>query len=287
MVKFYVDAYADMFGKELEDNGLYLAPSKIKKGRTTIDFQGFKADELEAKSADILADKYTIIPLNRDEWVEFFKKDLENGDDVIFFSIAFNMLQDKGQALLSAFEQLNTLFPDRKAILINTCTVSRGTSEIAGMVSLVYKRNKDLDASLEFAENIIGKFVSVFAIEDVNNISPNSIIKPLLDNFPGSSLNIKPIISIDTEGKLKLLDKAKGFKNAVSKLYSNTKMNGQNIADYTFSIVYFGAKDDATALYNRFRELVNESEIRLIPLSLNNAIKIGKKCVGLTFHSKY
>ena len=288
MVKFYVDAFADMFGEELEQNGLFLAPSKIKKCRSIIDFKGYKKTDKQSQIYnDINAGKYKVIPLTKAEWVEFFKKDLDNGDDVVFFSVSFNLLEDKGDAIKSAFAELNKLYPNNKAILVDTKTVSRGTSEIAGMTSLVFQKSNNIDEALDFAETLIGKFVSLFAIAEVDNFNENSVLKDLLKNFPGTILNIKPILSIDTEGKIRILDKAKGFKSAVSKLYSNTKMNGENIADYTFTVVYLNAEEEATALYNRFRELVSENEIRLVPLSLNNSIKLGKKCVGLTFHSKY
>ena len=39
MAKFFVDAFADMFGAELEKNNLILAPSKLKIGKNIIDFK--------------------------------------------------------------------------------------------------------------------------------------------------------------------------------------------------------------------------------------------------------
>ena len=288
MFKFYVDAYADMFGDELKECGLFLAPSKIKKNRSIIDFKGYKnQDDLQQAIEDVQGSKCTIIPLTKDEWVDFFKQDLDKGDDIVFFSISFHMLQDKGKALKEAFATLNKLYPSRKAILLDTCTVSRGTSELASLVNLVFQKNQDIDEALDYAESLIGKFVSVIAIDSIEGLKNSTLLAPIIEGFAGSSLNLKPILCIDTGGKFKVLDKAKGFKSAVNKLYSNVKTNGQNIADYTFSVVSFNADKEAQDLYNKFREVVNENEVRLVPLSLNNAIKLGGKCVGVTFHSKY
>ena len=288
MFKFYVDAYADMFGEELKKCNLFLAPSKIKKGNSIIDFKGYKKEQdIQDAIQNIKDNKYSIIPLTSDEWVEFFKNDLENGDDIVFFSVSFQMLQDKGKALKNAFSTLNKQYPKQKAILLDTCTVSRGTSELASLTYRIYQKNNDIDEALDYAESLIGKFVSVIAIDSVEGLKNSTLLAPVIEGFAGSSLNLKPILSIDTEGKFKVLDKTKGFKSAVNKLYSNVKTNGQNIADYTFSIVSFDADAEAKDLYNKFREVVNENEIRLVPLSLNNAIKLGGKCVGITFHSKY
>ncbi len=288
MFNFYVDALGDMFGDELTQNGLNLAPSKLKSGKKIIEFDGYH-DEQEAQVLVNSVEQNTldIVPLTADEWFDFFKVDLENGLDVIFFSISFSLRRDKGVALKEAFARLNKVYPNSKAILVNTFTFSRGTSEIASLSRIVYNKNKDIDEALDFAETIIGKFVSVIALDSVKNLQSSPLLNQIVDEFSGSTLSLKPIVSIDTEGKFRLFDKAKGYKSAVSKLYSNVKANGQNVADYTFSIVSFGADDEAQALYDRFRQIVTENEIRLVKMSPNNAILCGGKCISLTFHSKY
>ncbi len=288
MFNFYVDAYADMFGEELQKNGLNLAPSKISIGNKIINFAGYTSEEDEAECRkNVLTKKYSIIALDADEWFDFFKIDIEKGNDVIFFSVAFNMLADHGSALKTAFAKLNKSYPNSKAILIDTRTVSRGTSEIASFAKMIYNKNQDIDEALDFAETIIGKFVSVFALDDPSSIFNSPLLSPAADIFTGASLNLKPIISIDPEGNFKLLDRAKGFKSAISKLYSNVKENGLNVADYTFSIVSFNADAEAKELYDRFRKIVTENEIRLVKMSLNNAVILGGKCVALTFHSRF
>ena len=288
MFNFYVDAYADMFGTELEQKGLLLAPSKIVEGKKIIDFSGYKDEnDVLLYVQKIQQHKLSVQPLDSDEWYDFFSPVLDSGQDVIFFSVSFGMLGDKGLALKSAFAKLNKNYPTRKAILVDTHTVSRGTSEIASLARIVYNKNQDIDEALDFADTIIGKFVSVFALDNVDTLKKNALLSPIAKSFSGATLNLKPIVCIDTEGKFKLLDKAKGYKSALSKLYSNVKENGLNVADYTFSIVSFNADTEAKELYDRFRKILTEHEIRLVKMSPNNAIFTGDKIVALTFHSKY
>ena len=287
MVKFFIDAYADMFGDELEKCGMFLAPSKIKKGNREFYFHGYKkSDDMQKIAQDIKDKKYSIVALSYDEWYDFFEHELLEGNDVVYFSVSTKLLFDGGATIKKVFAALNKKYPTKTAILVDTLTVSRGTSEIAAMARLVYEKEQDIDAALDFAETLIGKFVSIVAVESADGAKNSQIFNTTMENFAGASLNMKPILSIDTNGKFKVLDKAKTFRSAVSKLYSNVKENGLNIADYTFSIVSFDADKEAQSLYNKFRELVNENEIRLVPLSLNNAILVGGKCIALTFHKK-
>ena len=57
-------------------------------------------------------------------------------------------------------------------------------------------------------------------------------------------------------------------------------------ADYTFTVINFDAKVDADKLYSQFASQVENNEIRNLQMSLNNAIVLGGRSVGITFHSK-
>lgn len=288
MAKFFVDAFADMFGDELEKNDLILAPSKIKKGKTIINFTGYDSKIIPDKSliSDIKAGKYQIIPLTQQEWIEYFTPYLDDGEDIVFFSISLELLTEGGADLKAAFAELDSRYPNQKVILVNTLTVSRGTSDIAKLTTTLFKRNNDFMEAVKFANNLSGQYLTAFVVDDVEYLAKNPLVDQVEEVFSGSLVNMKPIISINTQGKIDLLEKVKGFKTAVSKLYSIVTHNGENIADYTFSIVSLNADDEAQKLYNRFLEYVSETEISLSKLSINNAIVVGAKCVGLTFHSR-
>ena len=82
------------------------------------------------------------------------------------------------------------------------------------------------------------------------------------------------------------MEKVRGFKSATNRIYSIVAQNGENIADYTFSIVNFGAKDEADKLFEKFATQVESNEIRNLPISAYNAVNVGGKVVGITFHAK-
>lgn len=288
MAKFFVDAFADIFGKELEENDLILAPSKIKKGNKIIEFSGYN-DEIkpdETLMQDIRARKYKIVPLTQKEWVDFFEPFVKQGEDIIFFSISLALMVDGGADLKAAFTMLDEKYPDVRVELVNTLTISRGTSDIAKLATKLYKRDKDFSAALSFANNLSGQFVTAFVVDDVNYLSNNPLVDQVSDAFSGSLINMKPIVSINTDGEIELFESVKGFKSAVAKLYTVVTQNGENIADFTFTIASLNAETEAEKLYNRFLEKVEPTEISMCHISLNNAIVVGAKCVALTFHAR-
>ena len=286
MTKFFIDAYADCSEKEASQNGLILAPSKLKIGKkiySSNDKIGFKEDEVLKK---IKQGECEIIPLKIEEWVDFFRPYLKQGDDVVFFSISQILMADGGEDLKAAFCILSDEFPEQKCILLDTLTVSRGTSEIAIMSSLVYKNEQSLDRALEFAKKLIGRYITVFAVDDVEALQKTNIFKKVSKNFAGASLNLKPIISINPDGDIQIVEKVRGFKTATNKLYTIVAQNGENIADYTFSIVNFGAKEEADKLFSKFASQVEANEIRNLSAGVPNAINLGGRVVGITFHAK-
>lgn len=286
MTKFFIDAYADCSSKEAQESGLILAPSKLKIGKkiySTNDKIGFSQDEIIQK---IKKGFCTIIPLTIEEWTAFFRPYLQQGEDVVFFTISQILMADGGEDLRSAFCILEDEFPERKCLLMDTLSVSRGTCEIAIMSSFVYKKEQDLQKTIEFAKKLIGRYITVFAIDDVESLQKTNIFKKVSKNFFGTALNLKPIISINPDGNIQILEKVRGFKTATNKLYSIVAQNGENIADYTFSIVNYNAKEEAQKLFDKFASQVEANEIRNLTIGIPNAINIGGKVVGITFHAK-
>lgn len=286
MAKIFIDAYADCDLKEAAEAGLELAPSKIKIGKKVYniaDTIGFSQEQILTK---IKKGECSVIPLTIKEWADFFRPYLDNGDDIIMFSISQNLMADGGEDLRSAFGILQDDYPDRECILIDTLTVSRGTSEIAMLTSIYQRKEQDIKKVLAFANNLVGRYVTVLAIDDVDTLQKTNIFKKVSKNFVGTTVNLKPIISINPDGTIRIVEKVRGFKTATNKLYTIVAQNGENIADYTFSIVNFAAQEEANKLFDKFANQVEANDIRNLTCGVHNAINIGGKVVAITFHAK-
>ncbi|MBR7091064.1 MAG: DegV family protein [Clostridia bacterium] len=289
MAKIFIDAYSDMLIEEAKANNIILAPNKIKAGRKTIKFYDY-ADldyTIEEMRQLINEGKFKIIPLTMQDWLDFFTPYLDKGEDIVFFTISQKFMSDGGADLRSAFTKMSMDYPDNKCYLVDTNTVSRGTSEIALIASTIHKNEQDISSVIQYVnEKLIGTYVSAFVIDNLKAIQYSPVLKNVVQNFVGGSVGMKPIICIDNGGNLRILDSAKGFKSTVSKLYNVVADNGENIADYTFTVINFDAQADADKLYQQFANQVEINEIRNLTMGLNNAVILGGKSVGITFHSK-
>ena len=99
MAKIFIDAYADCDLKEAAEAGLELAPSKIKIGKKVYNIAdkiGFSQEQILTK---IKKGECSVIPLTIKEWADFFRPYLDNGDDIIMFSISQNLMADGGEDL--------------------------------------------------------------------------------------------------------------------------------------------------------------------------------------------
>ena len=54
----------------------------------------------------------------------------------------------------------------------------------------------------------------------------------------GSGLSVKPILSVDYDGKFQLVEKVSGKKKAAAKLLDYIRKYGSNVADYTVGNSY-------------------------------------------------
>ena len=131
MVKFFVDAFADMFGDELTKYNLNLAPSKLKYGKQIIEFNGYDKKPTKTLFDNVKNNKYSIVHITEQEWYDFFAEYLKQGDDVVFFSISLKLFSDGGEDLLAAFTELSEDFPERTVELINKHRrINRFTKEV-------------------------------------------------------------------------------------------------------------------------------------------------------------
>ena len=219
MVKFFVDAYADMFDPELRQNGLFLAPSKVKLGTKTLNFDGY-GNNYDEVVQNVKNGAYTLEFLAEKDWKRFFEKELSDGCDIVYFAPAFRLWHDSAEGIKNVFDSLQTEHPEQKIVLLDTKTISRGISEIAANTHKVYIQTNDLDLSLEFANKIIKTYVSLLAVESAEKLKQSPIMGTAMKNFAGATLNLKPIISADTNCKFKVLDKDKTFKNAIIEIKS-------------------------------------------------------------------
>jgi len=131
--------------------------------------------------------------------------------------------------------------------VFDSLTASVGQGIIAMKISELIKRGThSLEEVIEQVNHQIKDMRTYFILDKYDNLVKTGRINPYIAKL-ASFLNVKPICG-DLEGEIKLVDKARGYNKAVTKLVETIKNNTQNLEERIVAISHCKCYEKAVAL---------------------------------------
>ena len=273
------------------DSGCDLGFDTIKKlGIESINLPYSINDKQLEYSQDFEADKFyskfkkgvcvNFLPLTEQNYIDIFDPCLSQGDDIIYVHSSSKIIDY--QTLYSAREKLLQSYPDRKFELVDTANVSIGQGLIAYECALLYRKGYSVSEIYEQSFEIKNNYAMYFSCDSLEQMCNNNIIDSNL--VSGTALNIKPILAVNFDGEIEIIDKVSGKKKVISRLVELCRQTGQNVADYMIGIVYSSDQKSAEELKCKLNEVFGD-EITVIMerVSPSNAALLGNSVLGISF----
>lgn len=230
MIKIFVDSASSIKQDEKEQYGVEILPMQITLG-----------DKHYTDGVDITIDMFydaliidKIFPMTSmpslGEAEEKVHHYTDNGDDVIIITLS--------SALSGTYHTLSMLFEDNEKV-----RVIDSKTAIGGIKILVKEASKYLDVPLDEAvekiESLIPR-IKIVAVPDTLEYLHKGGRLSKSSFAVGSVLKIKPIITVDKEGKAVVYGKALGHKKAVSAICDSLEtlecdMNYPIVPTYTYN----------------------------------------------------
>ena len=193
-------------------------------------------------------------------YIETWTPELEAGHDILYLSFSSGMSATYDNAC-SAANQLKEDFPDRTICVVDTLA---GTS---GQGIFTHAALLNRAAGMSIAENeawLLEKrpyLCHRFMVGDLNYLHKGGRVSSAVAII-GSMLNIKPLLIIDDEGKLQVVSKARGQKQAMKRLVQSYKseMGVQDVP----KLVYIGHTslyEEAESLKKMIEEVAEEGTV--------------------------
>jgi fatty acid-binding protein DegV len=135
--------------------------------------------------------------------------------------------------LVKAKQKLIEKYPERKFELIDSKNFSSGYGAVCFALAIMYKSGMSIEEIMKEDYKLIDSMACYMVVDSLESISNYGVIDT--NAVIGTALNIKSIIAIDIDGKLKLIEKISGRKRAISKLVQLIRQTGQNIVDNPIS----------------------------------------------------
>lgn len=198
--------------------------------------------------------------INPASYVEFFTPILEKGEDILYICFTSG-LSGTYQSALIAKDMLMEDFPDRTISVVDSLCASAGQGYFVYLAALKKEEGLSLTELEEWVIAHRNRIAHWFTVEDLFHLQRGGRLS-FAEAMLGSALKIKPIISVDKDGKLYVENKVRGNKKSVE--YMIGKINeSMDEEEHTLFIAHGDAEERALQLKEKLLEKTKAENIRI------------------------
>ncbi len=146
-------------------------------------------------------------------YVEYFRPFLEAGQDVLHVSFSSGMSATFSY-IEEAVEELKTLYPDRCVVAVDTLSISGGAALLVYGALKRRAEGQSLDDVAAWVRTNALRAHHWLTVNDLNHLRRGGRLSATTA-FVGSVLNLKPILTVNREGKVVAADKVTGRRKAM------------------------------------------------------------------------
>lgn len=221
----------------------------------------------------------TTAQVNTFAFIEAFEPVLQSGDDILYIGFS-SKLSGTVQSANSAAEELKAKYPERKVIVIDSCSASLGEGLLVYYAAR--KQSLGLDELAAWVEENKLRFVHWFTVDDLVYLKRGGRISGATAAI-ATILNIKPVMHVDNEGYLVAVEKVQGRKKSLRALFEHMEKTVDTSATDTVFIGHCDAKADADYVANLVHERYPDMMIHVDDIGTSIGAHSGPGTIALFF----
>ncbi|MBO4212486.1 MAG: DegV family protein [Clostridia bacterium] len=288
MLKIFTDTDTDITPEVAKEYGYELISMPYSvDGKTVYPYVDF--DKFDYKAFyDMLRDGVlpTTSAISEEKYVEYFEPHFKNGDDILYvhFSAAMTVTFD---AMDKAVAALLEKYPERKFYSIDTKAITLGSYNIVREIGDLYKAGKTADEIVEWSKTEVDKFATYFFADDLKFFRHSGRVSGLAAVM-GTLIGIRPIITINAEGKMVSVGKEKGRVKAMEHLVGVVEELGEDLKNHRIIVGHTDALDIAEEVGEMLKEKFGDDlNIEYVVTNPTAGSHCGPNGVGVCFHAKH
>ena len=282
MSVFFTDTDCEMWFTDAESLGMNIIgmPYTINGKESVYDFG--KNTDIEAFYNEMSAGKIaTTAALNVQNYIDYFEPIFAAGEDILYVHFS-SQLSCTFDSMKNAVEQLKEKYPERKFTSFDTLNISVGAGIQAIEACKLHNAGASDEEVVEFLQNFRDKIAIYFYVDTLQYLRRGGRVSAV-SNFMGTLLNLKPILTVTSEGKLEKMTVVKGKKKATDFLFEKFEKEYNNDDRYEVYILDASNKDVADELAEKIRNSGKNVNIRRMPVGPVIGAHSGPGTVGCVF----
>lgn len=225
----------------------------------------------------------TTSQINPATYTDFFTPILERGEDILYVAFTSGMSGTYQSAVL-AKAMLEEEFPERTIHVVDSLCASAGLGYFMNLAGQKKEAGMSLDELRDWVIANRNRVAHWFTVDDLFHLQRGGRLS-FAEAMLGSALKIKPVISVDEEGKLYVENKVRGNKKCEE--YMISKINdSMDDTERTVFVAHGDCEDRALALKDKLLEKTKAENIRIAKIGPVIGTHTGPGMLAVLFMEK-
>lgn len=289
MFQLFTDTDTDITPEVANEYGYKLIsmPYMITLGENVFPYEDF--DEFDYHTFYDILRKGTLpstSALTPAKYIEYFEPTLAEGKDILYVHFSRAMSATFG-FMDKAWEELSKKYPERKLYTVDTKGITIVSYNIVRDIGELVKQGKTPEEIVEWSKTEVDKYAVYFFADDLKFFAKSGRVGGLTAVM-GGLLGIRPIIHMNSEGKMVSVSKARGRGAATEKLLDYVRTLGDDIKSHRVIIGHSDALDIAKDIEARLKsEYGDDLNTEIVVVNPTAGSHCGPNTVGISFYAKH
>lgn len=275
-VTIVTDSTCDLSPRVLEEFGIKMVPLKVYFGEEVykdwVELDPLTFYQKLASSSEL---PRTSQP-SPEEFVNIFKGELENGNDVVSIHLSSKLSGTFNSACLA-----KDMLKSDKIFVVDGKTASIGTGILAILAKRLAQAGKSAQEIAQIITEKTAKIRHLFAVETLEYLKKGGRISPAKATI-GNILNIKPILHL-VDGVVEPFDKVRGMKRALPRIIEEVKKKGLDLTNQLCGLSYAGPLEEANEYADLIKNELSPGELIVTQIGSVIGTYVGPGTVAFIF----
>lgn len=221
----------------------------------------------------------TTSQVNVGRYVEFFRSYAEKNIAILYICFSSGM-SGSYQSAIQAVELLKEDLPEAEVYVVDSLAASGGEGLMVYEAAKKQQAGIPLEELYHWLEENKLTYHHWVTVDDLNHLQRGGRISKTSAAI-GGLMNIKPIITVDVEGKLQNVEKVRGRKKALQLVADKISEATTDPANQTIFITTSADQEGAEEVKRHLEESIQPKEVRIFPLGTTIASHTGLGCIAV------
>jgi len=190
----------------------------------------------------------TTSQVNSQTFYNSFERNYKERNSSIYISLSSGLSGTYDSAVFAKKEILEK-YEDADIAIVDSRSASAGYALCVYCVNELIKEGKSKEEILKFTDENIDRINTFYTVDDLKYLKRGGRITTT-SALVGGLLNIKPVLYVDSQGKLLPLFKVQGRKKAIHSMFQMMEKYIESLEDQTIFLCHADSEEDIDELKN-------------------------------------